>query len=356
VSALALEPLGHDPLAARLARALGPRRRRVRLPELWRHLYALEPELLTAAEKRARLAHLLEYLATQGLVELPRGRGSFERDAQPPLPRFVLVCGERGSRNDGSSAQARRFPWRPELAFAAALRLNPEELTLLRQVNEFLREGGAERPLVPAQERSLALFGDEKALERLARGRLFGSGRLSLALLRCEFDPPPFVWSEHGAGETLLVVENGASYRTLRRLLPTEGTVGMLAYGGGLAFINSLGSALELPRLPCRILYFGDLDPSGLNIPQQAATKAPALGLPPVEPALPLYRLLAEHGREGPSPESCTPERAASLAVWLGEQPLVERALHLLPRRRRLAQEAVGFELLQERGALLRGL
>ena len=54
----------------------------------------------------------------------------------------------------------------------------------MQRVNEWLYVSRDEL-VVPARERSLEVFGDEKALDRLAGAALFGPGRLTLALLRC---------------------------------------------------------------------------------------------------------------------------------------------------------------------------
>lgn len=165
-----------DDIAERLGlviEALG--RRRVSLDELWRCLLIAEPSFVTAADKRLRLASALTTLAGVGRVELP-GPRSYDAGS-PRLPRSVLVAS--AARRGRTSPVARSFPWRPEIDWAADLRLAPGPLGMLKSVNTFLRDGGSERPDIPAQERSLMLFGDEKALNALAGTALFGPGRLS---------------------------------------------------------------------------------------------------------------------------------------------------------------------------------
>jgi Wadjet anti plasmid transformation system JetA-like protein len=66
------------------------------------------------------------------------------------------------------------------------------------------------------------------------------------------------------------VVENRATFHTLLDLLPgRDGTVGVLANGSGIAFIHLVVSLREAGQLE-RILYFGDIDPAGLQIPAEA--------------------------------------------------------------------------------------
>jgi hypothetical protein len=92
-----------------------------------------------------------------------------------------------------------------------------------------------------------------------------------------------------------------------------------------------------------RILYFGDLDPQGLVIPQEASSRARVAGLPAIEPHLWSYRALLNLGAgcaqpwngEAPSPTLCE---------WL--EGSREPALRLFAAGLRLAQEHVGWEFL----------
>lgn len=336
-----------SPLAERLAAALeAAGRRRVEIEQVWRCFHDAEPALVTSAAKRARLAAALAELAGAGRAAPSRSHDH----GVPPLPRFVQVP-SRAPRI-AARAPAASYPWRPELAWAAGLRLAPERFAALRAVNAFLRDGGAARPSVPARERSLQLWGDEKALEALARTSLFGPGRLTWELLRCRPVHPPFVWRETGPGPVLLVVENHHTYASLGEALPRGGPVGFLAYGAGNHFVASVASAADLPRRPGRILYFGDLDRRGLDIPIAASAVAARLGLPPVEPAAALYHLLLEVGRPRPGDAPLGSEAARRRASWL---PAGVRgpAAALLERGERLAQEWVGLEVLLTRPVAL---
>ena len=92
------------------------------------------------------------------------------------------------------------------------------------------------------------------------------------------------------------------------------------------------------------MLYFGDLDPQGLVIPQEASGRAQAAGLPAVEPHLWSYRELLRLGDgrrqawEGELPSS-------TLCDWLGECACAVR--QLFAEGKRLAQEHVGWEFLK---------
>jgi len=294
---------------------------------------------------------VLDELADAGLILLPSER-SYDRSAKPPLPRFVRV--------EGPSTASRRLPgadlaWRPELAWAVEASFDVRTLSNLRAINAFFRDGGSERPIVPLRERSLQLFGDEKRLEALMGGRLFSPGRLTLQQLRCEEIHPPFVFERIGAAPDVLVVENHHTYVSLGRVLPREGDVGIVIYGAGAHFKGSVTYLADLPTLPRRVFYFGDLDIDGLDIPVRASAAASASGLPAIEPATVLYRLLLEHGRPTAVERPPSRERLRKLTPWLHHDARAA-ASAVLADGKRIAQEWVGAELLAAHRESLRSM
>lgn len=335
--------------AALLARKLESwPRRQLRLAELQALLVAAEPALEHAPERRARLHEILDELVDAGLVELP-SRRSYDHSAKPALPRFVRIERAVAAPQRVSGAGV---AWRPELAWATELSVDEQTLSDLRAVNAFFRDGGGERPVVPLRERSLHLFGYEKRLETLLAGRLFFPGRLTLEQLRCEEVHPPFVFETIGSAPDVLVVENHHTFVSPRRALPREGNVGVVVYGAGAHFKGSVTYLADLPTPPRRVLYFGDLDIDGLDIPVHASAVAATAGLPAVESTAVLYRLLLDNGRPVPveNPPSC--DRARKLTAWLHDDVRADAAAVLVDGQR-LAQEWVGTELLEEQCELL---
>jgi hypothetical protein len=235
--------------------------------------------------------------------------------------------------------------WRPELAWAAELSFDEQTMADLRAVNAFLRDGGAARPVVPLRERSLQLFGHEKRLEALMGGQLFFGGRLTLEQLRCEEIHPPFVYERVGDGPDVLAVENHHTFVSLCRALPPDGPVGIVIYGAGAHFKASVTYLADLPAPPRRVLYFGDVDVDGLEIPMHASRIAASARLPIIEPAASLYRLLHDHGTPAPVENPPSRQRVRAVTVWLPEE-LRDAATALLDAGQRLAQEWVGTELL----------
>jgi len=70
-------------------------------------------------------------------------------------------------------------------------------LKAFERINQFLKEGGEQRPIVPVQERSIELFGDEKHLDRLLDSALFRPAERLLELLRCYQATGPAVQLVH---------------------------------------------------------------------------------------------------------------------------------------------------------------
>lgn len=335
--------------AARVARELESwPRRRLWLAELQALLVAAEPALEHAPERRARLCEILDEMVDAGLVELPSER-SYDRSVKPALPRFVRI--DRPAplpvRVSGACVA-----WRPELAWASELSVDEQTLSDLRAINAFFRDGGSERPVVPLRERSLHLFGYEKRLETLMGGQLFFPGRLTLQQLRCEETHPPFVFETIGSASDVLVVENHHTFVSLCRALPSNGKVGVVVYGAGAHFKGSVTFLGDLPTPPRRVLYFGDLDIDGLDIPVHASAVSTAAGLPAIEPTALLYRLLLDHGQPMPVENPQSRRRVLELTAWLQGDVRTD-AIEVLAGGRRLAQEWVGTELLLEHCELL---
>lgn len=337
--------------AALLARKLESwPRRQLRLAELHALLVAAEPALEHAPERRARLHEILDELVDAGLVRLPSER-SYDRSAKPALPSFVRI-------DHPAPAPAPRrvsgagVAWRPELAWATELSVDKHTLSDLRAVNAFFRDGGGELPVVPLRERSLHLFGYEKRLETLMGGQLFFPGRLTLEQLRCEEVHPPFVFETISSAPDVLVVENHHTFVSLCRALPHDCNVGIVVYGAGAHFKGSVTYLADLPMPPRRVLYFGDLDIDGLDIPVHASAVAATAGLPAVESTAVLYRLLLDHGRPVPVENPPSRHRVRKLTPWLHDDVRTTAAAVLVDGKR-LAQEWVGTELLTEHCELL---
>jgi hypothetical protein len=251
---------------------------------------------------------------------------------------------------DDEARRIGEFDWEPRLSFLRTARLNiPFEE--LRRLDAFLRnELSPGADVVPIKERSLHIFGDEKRLDALLGSALFRPDRLELLRdLRCEPVGEPLGWKRgpaSAADQPLLVVENAATWFSYCRWNKESGLFSAVVYGCGNRFVDGVR---HLPDLfaelggPRRIFYFGDLDPQGLRIPQEASARALHLGLPAVEPDLWSYRQLLAWGEGRSQPWDGEPPTDAPWE-WLGE--LAEPARLLIASGQRLAQEHVGWHVL----------
>jgi hypothetical protein len=216
-------------------------------------------------------------------------------------------------------------------------------------IKAFLAAGGRERPMVPARERSVEIFGDEKRLDRLRSFQIFAPGRLTLESLRCFDVAPPLTWEPgpSGAPRRLLVIENLHTYDSFRRWNAGTATYAAIAYGQGNQFLKTAG---DLPRLAAELRvdhlsYFGDLDRRGLAI----AAGAAALLRPSLDllPAARWYQLLLARAADYLARRSraVAPVTPGDEIDWLPEV-LRAPARDLIARGLRLPQELVGGEAL----------
>ena len=243
---------------------------------------------------------------------------------------------------------------------ARFLAARPDELELLTRVAAWLRDN-PEPDRVPAEERSLELFDDEKALDGFLKTRLFTTGALSLDLLACHAVPVPFV-SRHldGAGPTrLLVVENLATYFSIWTVLNERSRSSRpdvhIGWGYGTSFAQSVLSIATLDPVPERVCYFGDLDLAGLWIAAVASATALASGLPPLRAAEPCYRYLLDGPTRWRRPDKSNTQRYPDYdepCRWLPGS-LRAPVSGLLHARQRIPQERLNLSALRHSLELL---
>ncbi|WP_133804048.1 hypothetical protein [Kribbella caucasensis] len=309
---------------------------------------AFDRSLATAPDARSEIRAALDELVAAGVVILPASAGGYDRREQPPLPLWV----RRPPRPRRAAQPKPVRVWPAALEAAGRIASRDDELAVLEAVAAFLRDCGEARPSVPVRERSLELFGDEKRLDRLSTTRLFTAGALTLELLRCHQVPIPFVsqWVPGAVdphGKALLIAENHHTYASLLEVTRQHANHGgpgrHVGYGTGNQFPSAVLSVPLLVPAPQRIVYFGDVDLKGLQIPVAASLKALQAGLPAVVPAIPLYELLFATPHRLPGARVAVDEAAAA-SEWLCE--FAGDACMALVNGQRLPQEAVGYELL----------
>lgn len=315
-------------------------RRRVQLAELWQLLDRAAPSTRLDARRRQVLSDLINELASAKFLSLPSAR-SFDRSELPELPKFVVLRREAGAPESGKPVI-----WHPSLAWVPKAGLTRSQLETAGMVNDWLYDN-RDHLIVPARERSLEIFKNEKTLDRLVGSALFRPGRLTLELLRCRRVVPRLHCEPSGAGNVLLVVENSDTFDSLLTVLRgrDDHRVGLVGWGAGAGFEASVLSVSCIDTEIAEVRYFGDLDEKGLRVPLNAASLAASSGLPPVRPADGLYSAMFQRAEPQQGQRKLTHAAAADLARWLApaHQP---DAVQLLTAGERVAQEAVGLSYL----------
>ena len=315
----------------------------------WEQL--LEDSGLVSADHRADAERDARLLAGAGLVHLSvdkrrpylilRIQVSIEAGA-----RLATLFGDPVGSND-PGLDPTTIEWEPELRFLHEARqcLALEDFLAL---NRFLAGGGRDRPVVPIKERSLEVLGDEKRLDALLATAPFRGGLIAPAVLRCAAVAEPLGWRRGPrASGPVLVLENVSTWDSYCRWNVEMGLFSAVVYGKGLVFVDSvrrLDDVFTEIGGARPVEYFGDLDPTGLEIPVRASERAVRAGLPEVRPHLWSYRRLLEVGRGREGIWEGEPAREETLR-WLGD--LADATRELFCRGRRLAQEQLGWELLR---------
>jgi hypothetical protein len=329
---------------------------------LWVTFAAAFPRRPGGAAERQWFLAALEAAEAEGVVRLPARAGRlWDRTAWPSVPTSVDRVREAPAPKDDAW---RRLPWHPALQWVPDLaRANESDVAFLRRVHEGLVRGTFDEP-APFKYRSLELTGDEKRLGELTRGALFATGRLTLELLGCSLDTLPLAWEDVGSSPAVLAVENHATFglalKTLRELAATSNRAspyGVVAYGSGKCFPQSVAWLAKIRRPIEQIHYVGDLDWPGLEIATAASAAAVVAGLPPVEAAPGVHAaMLMAAERFGaadgwPYDKAAPPSGADALLAWLPPD-VRDGARRVLRAGRRVPEEALGPAMLR---ALWRG-
>ena len=252
--------------------------------------------------------------------------------------------------SDEEAHLIRKFPWEPPLAFLREFRSNISFAELCR-LNEFLKRGAGARDIVPIKERSLQILGDEKRLDSLLNTSLFRPERLELKRdFRCEVVGEPLAWRRgpaEAAHQPIIVIENAATWHSYCRWNNGRKIFSAVVYGCGNRFVDGvryLGDVFTELGGPRRLFYFGDLDPQGLLIPQEASHRAQAVGWPPIEAHEWSYRQLLTLGVGHGQPWAGEPA-SSTLCDWLGD--CADPVRTLFTAGERLAQEHMGWDFLK---------
>ncbi len=311
------------------------------LPELWERLSSvitLEPGM-----QREKLRLILDELRDDSFIEYPKSKQLWDNSAFPHLPEWV---NKPRSKNERSFAGS--IIWSPELSFLAekSVRLDSPWLP----VDAWLKKTrGNKVTMKPLRERSLDIFGDEKALDALASKFPFENGYITLETLGCFYVPEPIPWIPGPIGSETnlgLCIENSTTYDTLCRFNKNVGLWAFVAYGRGNGFASMAdGLALVIESYSHKqLMYFGDADLEGIEIATRGAKRLLEFGIT-VQLDHRLYNLLIKFGSIVPSKTGGKISEDAARLLFEAE---LSRLSDMFMRYQRIAQEWAGMDALSK--------
>jgi Wadjet protein JetD, C-terminal len=320
----------------------------------YRQVFAKMCPILSPPEARTKLAGWLSLLVETDDIVLPKGRRLYDRSGSGDLPAWVELV-RPGELTEQLPVDPEIYAWAPELRFACTIH-DARQLHILLRVQQFLADGGRQRPLIPVKERSVELFGKEKRLEMMRNGTLFLPGRLSFELLRCFPVPPPMVWESSpadGVPRPVIVLENHSTYHSFHRWNQDSRVFAAVVYGSGDALKTSAPGLAEVVRSLSwdgRFFYFGDIDPEGFLIPLAASAALSTVELSGLTAHRGCYLRLLERANHASLPSGGKLALPQGCKAWLGND-LASKIEDWFDRGVRVPQELVGWDQLVIDGA-----
>ena len=222
---------------------------------------------------------------------------------------------------------------------------------------------------VTINERSFAIFKDEKFLASAHGQTLLEAVGLILADLNCHHTYEPFFYYQAASLDLelrdqplhILIVENKDTFFSFKALLHENITTWngisfkLLIYGEGRKILRSLSFLGELFAggvVPSRALchYFGDLDPEGIAIYDELVQTYQPQGLRIVAAHFFYAELFKRHGKGAPPLRTAQRQHPEAILRFITEfdAPLRDDLRELLQSGKYLPQEGLNAALLYE--------
>ena len=181
---------------------------------------------------------------------------------------------------DASAKTAQEVAWHPWLAERITGPVTAQVKERLQLLNAYLfRQTERGKPLFPGmlghRERSLLIFGDEKALDSMPASG-WKHVPLTLADMGAIRRAPPLPYETSGRSDLpAVIVENSDVYYRLCQINREQTRWSLVIYGSGNKVSGQaerVSQLLESEQVT-QLLYFGDLDVAGLKIAHQLRCK-----------------------------------------------------------------------------------
>lgn len=342
-------------------------KRRFEFTELRDFYLQCDPAKVKDSDLDLQVLEVLNQFKEQGWVVFPseKNKTSWKGEIKGiGIPKFVTLPKRKQEKE---KLIPESIAWLPELrpyVFGGKRITHPSALLRLFKINEFLKGYDSSQPLVPARERALEIFGDEKALDQ-NKPMIYEveKHQLTLADLGAFYCPPPIPWQSPDQpraqlnGKPILIVENSNTYHSFVRWNETSLKYAAIAYtkGNELA-VNQVGLDKIVELYPFSSLcYFGDLDPAGLRILCKAneirssstsISSASIPLLPMIQPDFWTYQLALDRDLYRKQKVDLSPQIQADIQTLFGSSPLAQAILSLFQRNQVIPQEAVGYSTL----------
>lgn len=302
------------------------------------------PEYKNIVDKNQRIMEVLKELEKEEKLLFPKTK--WNKIVVPHIPPYIKIP----IKNDNKEKiiKLQQISWISKLSFANELK-TLEQLESLSKINNFFIENQNNKLCtIPIRERSMQIFGDEKKLDRLhKKGKLFGD-RLTLVELKCEDIPPPLHYEAvlEPNNKPILICENSNSFHSFRRWNKEKEIYSVVVYGSGNEFSKThywLEEIIERYNVST-ILYFGDIDPIGLEIPFNINKTRISNQLTPIKPAKNLYNILLELNKINILKDSANKKINEEVFNWFDSNLMIKNMKDLFEKNLRIPQEALSYE------------
>lgn len=334
--------------------------KRVKVPfaRLKQLVIGLDGAMRLAPDLDDQVTRLAQAMAVDGQVVLPslNSRNSWSGPRRT-WPNFISVPANKRKATCKPNYYHFHQKILPLLTGPNALPKSCKILEKLEKISQWLaRQDGYEIVPAPLAERSLEIFGYEKALKATgSNGVVYDTGdhQLTLTDLGAFYVAPPLAWESpfaepREAGERpLLVVENSTPYYSLTRWNRQAKAYACIVYGSGKQVEGSLPQQSELldkfPRAELR--YYGDIDPEGVAIYQGTAKAMQQFNQRELVPDLSLYQALLDVGKGSPRDFKAKMFNLVGLHAQFGEN-IATHFEELFAKEQRISQEHLGLFVL----------